>query len=92
MAGRLPDAVAVVNDEEPGKADSTVAEAEAVLKRLGFPLCPEHLKHRPHFERAINAGKGVTEAYPKNPASEEIRKLWAALNQMAAGKKAKRVT
>ena len=34
MAGRLQDAVAVVNDVEPAKVNSTVGEARAVLERL----------------------------------------------------------
>ena len=92
MAGRLQDAVAVVNDVEPGKVNSTVGEARAVLERLNFPLCPVHLCHRAHFEKAINAGKGVTESNSQSQAADELRDLWAALNQMAAGKKPKKVT
>jgi len=92
MAGRLQDAVAVVNDVEVGKVNSTVGEARAVLERLNFPFCPVHLCHRAPLEAAINAGKGITESNPKSPAAEELRALWAALNQMATGKRPKKVT
>jgi len=91
MAGRLQDAVAVVNNVEQGKAESTVGEARAALDRLSFPMCPVHLCHRPPFETAINAGRGITESNPKSPGADELRKLWAALNQATAVKKLKKV-
>ena len=91
MAGRLHDAIAIINDVEQSKVESTVGEASAVLERLNFPICPVHLCHRAPFETAINAGKGITETSPKSPAADEIRNLWAALNQRVAAKKLKKV-
>ena len=57
MAGRLHDAIAIINDVEQSKVESTVGEASAVLERLHFPICPVHLCHRAPFETAINAGR-----------------------------------
>ena len=62
-----------------------------MLERLNFPICTVHLCHRAPFETAINAGKGITETSPKSPAADEIRNLWAALNQRVAAKKLKKV-
>ena len=87
MAGRLQDAVAVVNDVEPGKAAGTIGEARAVLERLNFHLCPVHLHHRAPFETAVNCGKGITESHSKSPAADELRSLWVALNEPVSAKK-----
>jgi hypothetical protein len=41
-----------------------------------------HVPHRPQLESALKKGEGITEAYLKSLAADDIRALWAHLNHL----------
>jgi chromosome partitioning protein len=81
LAGKLEAAVAVINRVPQDRAAATVAHASAALERFEIAIAPVHVCDRPTFLSAIEAGKGVTERWPKGPAAAEIRALWAFLDK-----------
>jgi chromosome partitioning protein len=92
VSGKLRSAIGVINAVEQSKVESTVGEARAALARLDFPICPVHISQRPPIETSLNAGRGITERYPKNPGAEEVRNLWAHLDRLTKVEKAKRAS
>ena len=90
LAGRLDDAIAVINAVEPGKETIMVGEALAELDRFKMAAAPVHISKRPPVETAINKGKGVTETNPKGPSAEEIRELWVFLDKLTTAKAKKK--
>ncbi len=86
MAEKLPAAVAVINNFDPDKEATVIPEASAVLHGFGIAISSAHVPHRPQLETALKKGRGVTEAYPKSLAAEDIRALWAHLNHLTKAK------
>jgi chromosome partitioning protein len=81
LAGRLKDAVAVVNDFDAKHRETVVAEVTAELKKFGLAVVPVSIPHRTPLETALKMGKGITEAQPKSVAAAEMRELWAFLKK-----------
>ena len=86
MAEKLPAALAVINNFDPDRTAAVISEASAVLDGFGIAISAVHVPHRPHLETALKKGRGITEAYPKSVAANEIRELWAYLDNLTKAK------
>ena len=96
--GKLAVTVGVVNNVDEGNtAAARVGQAVAAIEGLKMTACPVVVHHRPQFQTAALDGKGVTEVGKAKKAADEVRKLWAYLDEhskpkkqpSAGGKKAK---
>jgi chromosome partitioning protein len=86
MTEKLPAALAVINNFDPSRRATVVPEASAVLEGFGIAVSSVHVPHRPQFETALKKGRGVTEAYPKSVAAEDMRGLWGHLDHLTKAK------
>ncbi|CAN1721201.1 AAA family ATPase [Hyphomicrobium sp. 1Nfss2.1] len=88
-AGKLPKAVAVINAVNESGAAATVGEARAVLKTLKLTDCPVVIYNRPAFAAASNKGRAVIEVQAKGKAADEIRELYAWLDENTSKRRRK---
>lgn len=91
LCGARERAVCVINGVPHQGAKSAFDEAAAAVAALGLRVCPAYVGHRRPFVSAIGLGKGVTETAKKDPASTEIRALWAALRTASKTKAKEKV-
>lgn len=57
--------------------------ARLLVEKFGIAICPAYIGHRQPLTTSIMQGKGATEAFPKDKASDEIKALWDALNKLS---------
>lgn len=90
-AGKKHLAIAVANCIPPTGAESAYGEAVAAVEALGLRICETHIGNRRAFVAAVGAGKGVTEIFRSDKASEELRQLWHELNRLSSASPKKTV-
>jgi chromosome partitioning protein len=61
-----------------------IAEAREALRSYGLPVSPAAITDRRAFSRAVATGRAVTEFETEGRAAEEIRALWAWLQEQMA--------
>ena len=81
QADRLADAVCVVNGVSHQSADESFSEAEVAAQGMGLVVSPVYLKHLKAYATSLAKGLGVTEFEPKGKPAEQMRRLWAFLNE-----------
>ncbi len=82
MAGKLEQAIGVMNEVPTGKAsEDYIAEGTATVEGLGLSVSKKVLHYSAKIERANDAGSAITEFRPKDAkATAEMTELWAALD------------
>jgi chromosome partitioning protein len=82
QTNRLAHSVCVITGVTPqGNPASSFADAQMAAEAMGITVSPAYLMHRKPFASCLAKGMGVTEFAPKDKAADELRSLWADLNQ-----------
>lgn len=77
-------AIAVVNGLPTAGKQDAYDEAAAAIARMGLKYAESGICHRKPFVDSINNGKGVTEMFPKDKASAELKALYQEITKGTA--------
>jgi len=67
---------AILFNSVPPRAPALMAEARAIVEKLGFMVCPVTLAERAAFHQATGGGQVASETSPKGKANNEVEALW----------------
>ncbi len=79
LCGAKDKAVAVINGLPTAGKVETYEEAAVAIAGMNLKCAKTGICHRKPFVDSINNGKGVTEMFPRDKASDELRALYAEL-------------
>jgi chromosome partitioning protein len=81
----------VVFNATPPRAPSLVADARAIVEKIGLHVAPTTLADRAAYHHSTAAGKTAPELEPSGKAADEIAALWIWVCQQVSMPTRKRV-